>query len=85
MKKIFLLAALFAASTVVFVSCSKDDSDQGEKDGKAYCDCLKKADESSDPFAGLECISILSKAKDSKDYAKGFEKGTKGCANLLDD
>ncbi|MDR2556696.1 MAG: hypothetical protein LBC49_03165 [Bacteroidales bacterium] len=40
-KLIILLSAAFLAIT--FMSCTNDKY-KGERDGKAYCNCLKKAD-----------------------------------------
>ncbi|MDR0419434.1 MAG: hypothetical protein LBH34_04405 [Prevotellaceae bacterium] len=62
MKNILMVFALIAAFAIVSCSKEKSDFDKGKEDGKALCDCVKKAlDLSSEEAAELATFQCMSK------------------------
>jgi hypothetical protein len=76
MKKIIILTAAMLLA-IAFTSCTNDKK-KGEKDGKAYCDCINDAGE--DIVAALGCISyVTDAAKESEEYQESFYKAAADC------
>ena len=81
MRKLFLSVAVLLGLGVAAVSCSKDnkDKEEGEKAGKAMCDCVANAE----GLAKFDCYDVMEDVMGkSNDYKEGFAKGSQACNEI---
>jgi hypothetical protein len=77
MKKKIILATAAFLSVVAFTTSCTSDKKKGEKDGKAYCKCLEKADGLVDIDKCSDYLTTFTKG--NAEYQEGFTLGAVDC------